>query len=99
VVARVASARALLLPVNLCCGATGISDQKYALGALGWGVAQMLSYRVYVVDAEGHVLGPPYIVQFGDDDEAVRQARQYVDGKPVEVWLDAKRLARLEREQ
>jgi hypothetical protein len=55
VVARVASARALLLPVNLCCGATGISDQKYALGALGWGVAQMLTYRVYVVDAEGRV--------------------------------------------
>jgi hypothetical protein len=59
----------------------------------------MLTYRVYVVDAEGHVFGPPYIVQCGDDDEAVRQAHQYLEGKPVEVWRDAKRVARLERER
>jgi hypothetical protein len=55
-------------------------------------------YRVYVLEADGRVATPPHVVECADDDDAVRLARQYVDGKAVEVWRDASRVARLEPE-
>jgi hypothetical protein len=52
----------------------------------------MTAYRIYVVNPEGHVSDPPQIVECADDQEAVRQARQYLDTKPLEVWDGAKRV-------
>ena len=56
----------------------------------------MTAYRIYVVDREGHVTGPPYIVYCANDPEAIQQARKYVGREPVEIWLDATRIGRLE---
>jgi len=47
------------------------------------------------MDHEGHVLKPPEIV-CDTDEEAMVLAKQYLDGKPIEVWLGAKRVGRLE---
>jgi hypothetical protein len=56
-------------------------------------------YRVYTMDHEGHVLKPPEIVCCDTDEEAMVLAKQYLDGRPIEVWLGAKRVGRLEPHQ
>ena len=50
----------------------------------------MTDYRIYRLDKEGHVQGPPVIVSCEDDETAVAKAKQYVDG---EVWDLARRVA------
>jgi hypothetical protein len=60
------------------------------------GVEIMTVYRIYTLDPEDHVTGPPQIIVCTDDQEAMRQARQRLDAKPIEVWDGAKRVGRLE---
>ena len=53
------------------------------------------AYRVYVLDENGHVLGPPNIVVCDDDAQAAhRAARYYLNGKPIEVWDEARRVVK-----
>jgi hypothetical protein len=63
--------------------------------ASNWGAEIMTTYRIYVVNPEGHVTDPPQIVECADDQEAMRQARQYLDSKPLEVWDGSKRVGSL----
>jgi len=53
----------------------------------------MPSYRLYFLDAGAHVTGPPVIIECTDDDEAVKTARQYVDGQELELWRDSRLIA------
>ena len=46
----------------------------------------MPDYRIYRIDDDGHVKHVPIIVACGTDEEAIEQARQYVDGVAIEVW-------------
>jgi hypothetical protein len=55
----------------------------------------MTEYRLYRVDDEGHIQGPPVIVSCDDDDAAIAQAKQYVDGVSIEVWDRARRIVRI----
>lgn len=55
----------------------------------------MPDYRIYRVDKEGHVQGPPVIVSCEDDGTAIAKAKQYVDGLAIEVWDRARRVAHL----
>jgi hypothetical protein len=43
-------------------------------------------YRAFLVDRQGNVIQPPQVLDCGDDDEAVKDAQQLVDGCNVEVW-------------
>ena len=52
-------------------------------------------YRIYVLDALGHIAAPANIVECDSDQEATHHAQRYLDGKPIEVWLNAKRIARI----
>jgi hypothetical protein len=54
-----------------------------------------MEYKVYVMDATGHISTPPLVIRCADDQEAIRQARQYLDGTAVEVWQDRKLVAKL----
>ena len=56
-------------------------------------------YRIYMLDAHGHVAAPPNLIECDSDQEAVHHARQYFDGMPVEVWRDAKRIERINPEK
>lgn len=56
----------------------------------------MTAYRIYLLDAEDHVSGPPQVVECADDQEATHQARRCLVAKPVEIWNEAKLIARLE---
>lgn len=53
----------------------------------------MADYRLYKLDKDGHVQGPPVIVSCDDDEKAVAQAKQYVDGVAIEVWDGGRRVA------
>ena len=44
------------------------------------------SYRVFALDEERHALGPPAVVECGDDEAALEYARQLADGTAVEIW-------------
>jgi len=54
------------------------------------------AYRFFRVGANGHVFGPPEIMDCTDDDEAVEKAQQLVDGFSVEVWDLTRCVARIE---
>lgn len=45
----------------------------------------MLTYRAYVLDKNGHVM-KRHDFEAVHDEDALRHARQYVDGHDVEVW-------------
>lgn len=53
----------------------------------------IFEYRLYSVDKEGHIQGMPVIVSCEDDNAAVAEAKQYVDGVAIEVWDCARRVA------
>jgi hypothetical protein len=46
----------------------------------------MPNYRIYVVDVDGHITGPPVVVTFDTDRAAIEQARQLVGDKDIELW-------------
>ena len=52
----------------------------------------MIAYRFYRLDWNDRVDGPPQIVECGDDDAALIEARNYVDGHAIEIWRDNKRV-------
>jgi hypothetical protein len=47
----------------------------------------MIPYKLYRLNKEGRVSGPPQIVRCEDDDAVLIEARKYVDGHAIEVWL------------
>jgi hypothetical protein len=54
------------------------------------------AYRIYVLDENDHVVGPPHIVVCDDDQQATYFARQfYLQGRPIEVWDETRRVVKL----
>ncbi|MDI3559551.1 hypothetical protein [Bradyrhizobium sp. Arg816] len=53
----------------------------------------MAEYRLYRVDKEGHISEAAVIVSCEDDDAAIAEAKQYVDGVAIEVWDRDRRVA------
>jgi hypothetical protein len=56
----------------------------------------MATYRLYTFDGEGHVAGPPRIIESSTDDDAVEAARWYAAGNAVELWIGDRLVRRLE---
>jgi hypothetical protein len=50
----------------------------------------MPHYRVYFVADDGHISGPPHVIECADEQEAIGKAAQAANGKVVELW-DGKR--------
>lgn len=61
-------------------------------GRAVFGVCFVGTYRLYKLDREGRIFGPPRIVQYEDDDAVLIEARQYLDGHAIEIWRDNKRV-------
>ena len=53
-------------------------------------------YRVFVLDEKDHIEDPPRIVECGDDQAAITEAKQYLDGRVIEVWSGPRRVVRLD---
>ena len=58
----------------------------------------MPEYRIYTVKKDGHLAGPPTVVDCLDDETAVNEAKQLLDELIVEVWQGARVVKRLEPE-
>ena len=56
----------------------------------------MAAYRFYSLDPDGHISGPPTVVEFPDDSAAIEAAEALVNGKAIEVWELARIVIRLE---
>ena len=57
------------------------------------GNAQM-DYRVYIVGRTGRFIGVREI-DAPDDNAALKKAKQYVDGRDVEIWQRERRIGRI----
>jgi hypothetical protein len=55
----------------------------------------MPHYRIYTVDIDGYISGPPSVVTCGDDDEATRRAKDLLNGSDVELWDGARFVGRI----
>lgn len=53
----------------------------------------MPEYRIYSINADGHVASPPEIVECESDGEAADKARLLLDGKHLEIWDGTRRVA------
>ena len=56
----------------------------------------MTAYLCYCVDPDGHVGGPPGIIECPDDHAAIEAAKALVNGNAIEVWDRMRRVIRLE---
>jgi hypothetical protein len=56
----------------------------------------MQEYRIFLIDQNGRIAEPAKILKCSDDQAAVQQARQYLDGRAVEVWNGARRVVHLD---
>ena len=55
----------------------------------------MHEYRIYILDENGRIAGPATVLECLDDQAAVAQAQQHLNGGAVEVWNGARMVVRL----
>ena len=51
-------------------------------------------YRVYFFTDDGHISGPPHVIECADDQEAMGKAIQCTNAKSVELWDGARFIVR-----
>ena len=64
----------------------------------GLGLTEVNEYRAYIIGPDGHVLRRIDLF-CTDDDAAIRQAKQLVDGHDVELWQLDRRIAEFKQEE
>lgn len=55
----------------------------------------MTGYYAYIIGDDGHITNRVHIF-CDDDEEAKRRAKRLVDGHAVELWQQARKVARFE---
>jgi hypothetical protein len=55
----------------------------------------MNEYRVYRVDKDGHIFAPPHGFTSANDATAIETATRMIDGDDLELWQQARLVARL----
>lgn len=58
----------------------------------------MQTYRLYFLDQGAHTSTPPIVLECADDHEAVRQAKQHITGKEMELWRGTRLVANCPRQ-
>ena len=58
----------------------------------------MPDYRIYFLDRNGRIAGPPEIISCEDDEQAKKTARQYLDRKDIELWAGARMVDKITRQ-
>jgi len=56
----------------------------------------MPEYRLFTFNDAGHITGPAAVIQCADDDAAIKEAQQLLDGKDIEVWQGQRIVAHLD---
>ena len=52
----------------------------------------MPTYRIYTFDEGAHILEPPKVIECENDEAAVKEAKQLLNGKLIEVWEKARHM-------
>jgi hypothetical protein len=55
----------------------------------------MSAYRFYAIERDGHIVRPPVERDYPQDGEALKEARQLVNGHDIEVWQSSRLVAYL----
>jgi hypothetical protein len=55
----------------------------------------MPEYRIYTLSDGNKIAEPPRVVTCDNDQEAIEQATQLLDGHDIEVWAGARVVSRL----
>ena len=56
----------------------------------------MPEYRIYTLEKDNRIAGPPDEIDCADDQAAVQEAKKVLDGHAIEVWEKARFVIRLE---
>jgi hypothetical protein len=54
----------------------------------------MPHYRIYVTTTDGHITAPAALIECDNDQEAIGKAKQFVNGRAVELWEGARLIMR-----
>lgn len=57
----------------------------------------MPTYRIYFFDEGAQSSKPPTILECANNEEAIRKARDYVEGEDLELWRDGTLIANFPR--
>jgi len=52
-------------------------------------------YRFYELSEDGHIAGPPALIELADDEMAVAEAEKRLDKTQIEVWQRDRRVIQL----
>ena len=55
----------------------------------------MQEYRIYTLLSGNKVAGPPTKIECSSDEEAISQAKKFLNGLDIEVWQGARLITRL----
>ena len=50
----------------------------------------MPAYRIYRTTPDGHIVGPPLVIECPDDQEAITKAARAANGAAAELWEGAR---------
>lgn len=56
----------------------------------------MPEYRFYTLNKDGHIEAAATIHDLPDDAAAVGQAKRLVEDHPIEIWLNARKVAKID---
>lgn len=59
----------------------------------------MPEYRFYKIRTDGHIAGPPPLVDLPDDSAAILEAKKVVEDLDIEIWQGSRLVARIVAEQ
>jgi hypothetical protein len=54
-----------------------------------------MDYFLYELDPDGHISRPPNVIACDDDEAAIREAKQRVNGHDLEIWHMDRLVARV----
>ena len=54
----------------------------------------MPHYRIYVATTDEHITAPATLIECDNDQEAIGKAKQFVNGRAVELWEGARFIMR-----
>jgi hypothetical protein len=46
----------------------------------------VFEYRLYFIEANGHIAQPAKVLHCRDDQSVVKEAAAFIDGRDVEIW-------------
>jgi hypothetical protein len=62
---------------------------------LAYGGCAVPEYRFYELTEDGHIVGPPALIELADDEAAVAEAEKRLYKTRVEIWQRDRRVIQL----